>query len=158
MRATTATRVLPGLAAIALAACSTSHATVDRTDCNGCHASAYDTAPVTVSVCTQKPDHAALGYPRTCSSCHGTTAWCPADATHTSFDIVRQSHAGWDCADCHVAITYDPPAIADPAAIDCTNCHWHDQARVDPNHLGKSDYRYGPATCRAAGCHGGRGR
>lgn len=155
----TVMRAISGLAAaaaVAAMACTPSHTTADRTDCNGCHASAYDSAPITVSVCTQKPDHVALGYPRTCSNCHGTTAWCPADAMHTKFDIVRVSHAGWDCADCHLSITYDPPAIADPAAIDCTRCHWHDRARVDPNHLGNSDYSYGPATCVAAECHGVR--
>lgn len=141
-----------------VAACTGSHATVDRTECNACHATQYDSAPVTVSACTQKPDHVALGYPRTCASCHGTTAWCPADAMHTKFDLTRSAHAGWDCADCHLAITYDPPAISDPAMIACTGCHWHDQARVDPYHLGNSDYQYGPATCLASECHGGRRR
>lgn len=137
-------------------ACTGSHATVDRTGCNACHATEYDRAPVTVSACTEKPDHVALGYPRTCASCHGTTAWCPADAKHTKFDLTRPSHAGWDCADCHLSITYDPPAIAAPEMIRCTGCHWHDQARVDPNHVGNSNYQYGPATCLAAECHGGR--
>lgn len=98
-------------------------------------------------------------YAATCYQCHGTTSWCPAvkaaTQTHPKFDLTKASHAGWDCADCHLSITYDPPAIPDPTMIACTNCHWHDQAQTDPHHVGKSNYVYGPATCLASECHGG---
>jgi nitrate/TMAO reductase-like tetraheme cytochrome c subunit len=143
-----------------IAACTaSSHATIDRTDCVSCHKPDYDETPSIVQACTPT-DHVAAGYTQTCSNCHGTTSWCPGDAKHTKWDLTTASHAGWDCADCHTAITYDPPAITDPGAtgINCIGCHWHDQARVDPYHTGKSGYQYGPATCLASECHGGKAR
>jgi hypothetical protein len=139
-----------------LAAC-TAHSALqtDRTDCNTCHSVDYDTAPQQVSACAPT-DHVALGFPRTCYRCHGTTAWCPADTMHTKFDIssASSSHAGFDCADCHVSITYTPPHV-DQLPINCIDCHAHDKDRTDAIHLGKGGYSYGPATCLM--CHlGGR--
>src|SRR6185312_5988593 len=122
---------------------------VDRMGYNDSHATEYDTAATAISAC-QPTDHMALGYPRTCSNCHGTTAWCPADAMHTKFNIKTGSHAGWDCADCHTSITYNPPHV-DEKPIDCIDCHWHDKARTDAIHLGKGDYAYAPDSCLR--CH-----
>ena len=140
------------LVAVVLVACTASSTHLaDRTDCLGCHTTALTDPPP--AACTPR-DH--TNDPTTCSNCHGTVAWCPADAAHTKFNLTSASHAGWDCADCHQSITYAPPAIPDPTAIDCTNCHWHDRARVDPFHIGKGDYVYGPRTCLASNCHGGR--
>jgi hypothetical protein len=143
------------LSIIALVGCSSTSShlpATDRTDCVGCHAAPAlaDPPPPPCKV----TDHAT--YPTTCFTCHGLTAWCPADATHTRFDLTTTSHAGWDCGDCHLAVTYDPPAVPDPTAIECTSCHWHDRARVDPFHVGNGDYHYGPATCLRSGCHGDR--
>ena len=139
------------LLVIALVGCTASHtASTDRTDCVSCHALPALTDPGPPPACALT-DHAL--YATTCADCHGTTAWCPAALTHRMFDLTRTSHAGWDCADCHLSITYDPPAVPDVTAIDCTNCHWHDRARVDPFHIGKSGYVYGPATCLASECH-----
>ena len=138
--------------ALFVGACATTPAaTFDRTDCNRCHASDYDTTPSQVGAC--KPtDHST--YARTCSDCHGTTSWCPADANHFQFRL-SGNHAGWDCADCHQSISYDPVMIA-PQPITCTNCHWHEQSRTDPIHLGNGDYSYAPASCLE--CHSGGGR
>lgn len=135
-------------------ACTTSHGEVDRNDCNSCHATQYDTAPQVVSPCTPT-DHVAMSYSRECANCHGTAAWCPAESTHTGFNITSEAHTGWDCADCHTSITYDPPAIPDPRAIACTNCHWHDQDRTDPFHLGNGDYEYAPGSCVECHVRGG---
>jgi nitrate/TMAO reductase-like tetraheme cytochrome c subunit len=134
-----------------LVAACTSHTApgVDRTGCNDCHATEYDTAATAISAC-QPTDHVALGYPRTCSNCHGTTAWCPADAMHTKFDITSDSHAGWDCADCHTSITYNPPHI-DEKPIFCIGCHFHDKPRTDSIHLGKGGYTYTGDSCLM--CH-----
>ena len=141
------------LAAILLLGCSSPHITVSaRTDCSTCHTAPALTDPAPAP-CTPT-DHST--YATTCFQCHGTTAWCPADATHDKFDITRASHAGWDCADCHLAITYDPPAVPDPTQITCITCHSHDQGRTDARHLANGRYKYGPATCLAAGCHGDR--
>lgn len=138
-----------------LAGCTAHSATEkDRTDCNGCHATEYDTAPQAVTAC--KPtDHVALGYPRTCYQCHGTSSWCPANTMHTKFDITSTSHAGYDCADCHQSITYDPPHI-DEKPIDCIDCHAHDQSRTDAVHLGNGGYTYTGDSCLI--CHGPGGR
>ena len=139
-----------------LVAC-TSHTApaADRTGCNDCHATEYDTAPQMMTAC--KPtDHVALMYPRTCSDCHGTSAWCPADANHYMFDIKSESHAGWDCADCHPSISYNPPHIDVMPSVDCTDCHFHDKARTDSIHLGKGGYTYTPDSCLM--CHAGGGR
>ena len=138
---------------LALIGCTSSHLDTDRTDCVSCHAMPTLADPAPPPACTLT-DHSL--YATTCFTCHGTTAWCPADPRHTKFDLTRTSHAGWDCADCHLAITYDPPAVTDATAITCTSCHSHDRARVDAFHTGKSGYVYGPATCLASGCHGGR--
>lgn len=137
----------------ALAACTSHTATpTDRTGCNDCHATEYDTAgSVPVGACTPT-DHST--YARTCYDCHGTTSWCPADAMHTKFDITSPSHAGWDCADCHTSITYNPPHI-DEKPIDCIDCHYHDKAQTDAIHLGNGGYSWTPDSCLM--CHlGGR--
>ena len=138
---------------LALAAC-TSHTSpaADRTGCNDCHATEYDNAAMPQpGVCTPT-DHVALGYPRTCYECHGTTSWCPADAMHTKFDITTSSHAGWDCADCHTSITYTPPHV-DEKPINCIDCHFHDKARTDAIHGGKSGYTWTGDSCLM--CHAG---
>lgn len=145
--------------AAAAAACTTTHTETDRLDCNSCHATEYDTSAQITPPCDPALgpiDHVARGYDRTCYACHGTASWCPADDSHTEFNLTRTAHAGYDCADCHLAISYEPPAVTDATQITCTNCHWHDQARTDPLHLGNGDYEYAPAACLE--CHGRGGR
>jgi hypothetical protein len=136
---------------VVLVACSdTRLAPITRTDCVTCHPVPLVTDPAPPPCMVT--DHSS--FPMTCGTCHGTTAWCPADAMHTQFPLTG-SHEGWNCADCHLAISYDPPVVVDPTAITCIDCHWHEQARVDPYHIGKSGYSYGPRTCLAPECHGG---
>ncbi len=139
----------------ALVACTAHTAPLkDRTGCNDCHATEYDMAGSAVTGACMLTDHVALGYSRSCYQCHGTTSWCPADAMHTKFDITTQSHAGWDCADCHTAITYDPPKVTE-MPINCIDCHFHDKARTDAIHLGKGGYTWTGDSCLM--CHvGGR--
>jgi hypothetical protein len=166
-------RMLAALVALAAVACTTSatHVTIDRTDCITCHTAEYaSTNTGAVSICrapSAPRAHEVNHYATTCADCHGTFAWCPAvdplpDRSHNKFDITSTSHGGWDCADCHTAITYGPPdpKITDRTAtgIDCTGCHWHDQARTDMNHLGNGNYVYAPASCIRDGCHGQGGR
>jgi nitrate/TMAO reductase-like tetraheme cytochrome c subunit len=143
------------LCLLVLAACTSHTATAgDRTGCNDCHATEYDMAGSARTGACKLTDHVALGYSRTCFECHGTTSWCPADAMHTKFDITTQSHAGWDCADCHTSITYAPPHI-DEMPINCIDCHFHDKPRTDAIHLGKGGYTWTGDSCLM--CHvGGR--
>jgi hypothetical protein len=139
---------------------------------------------LTVSACTKKPVHdPTLGYTTNCYTCHGTitadpdpdpmitrSGWCPAidppptasdPAPHNVFNIATGSHTGFDCGNCHAApglvagVSLTSASI--PLPLQCTTCHWHDQAQTDPRHVGKSGYSYGPATCLASECHG-RGR
>ncbi len=143
----------------ALAACTgSSTVTIDRTNCNTCHTAPTAALPYPdpAGLCTPT-EHDTLGYGDNCYACHGTTAWCPADTNHTKWPITQPtaSHAGSDCADCHTAITYDPPAITDSTQITCITCHEHDKAQTDAHHVGKGDYSYGPATCMQRECHGG---
>ena len=136
-----------------VAACANPHASnVDRSDCRSCHPAPAVTDPLP-GACVQPTDHTV--YASTCADCHGTAAWCPADATHDRFELTGD-HEGWDCADCHLAIQYEPPAILDPEQITCTSCHWHSADRTDPFHIGKGEYTYAPASCLEAGCHGSR--
>jgi hypothetical protein len=129
----------PLLTLLVLVGCSSGHTSIDRLDCNSCHASDYDGTS----------DHAAKGYPRTCYHCHGLSDFKEAVAEHDAFAISRAPHAGWDCRDCHLATT-------DRKQISCTGCHWHDEARTRPYHLGVSGFEYAPASCLR--CHGGDGR
>jgi len=129
-----------------------------RTDCATCHTAPAATDSVMAPCSAQ--DHST--YPSTCYDCHGTTQWCPAMPAampHSAFNITGGSHAGWDCSDCHLALSYNPPALPVKGdALTCIDCHWHTQERTDPNHIGKSDYSYGPVTCLQSGCHGNGGR
>jgi hypothetical protein len=146
------------LVLITLVACTSSHPPpVDRTACSECHTLpvAADPPLPSASACisVDNPHHGSATSGTQCAECHGTLAWCPAEATHTDFALVGD-HAGWDCADCHVAVTYEPAAmVTDPKQITCISCHWHSADRTDPFHLGKGDYEYGAATCVASGCH-----
>jgi len=142
------------LALLVVAACTSHPPAVDRTDCSRCHAlPAAAEPPPSPCASTENPHHAGDADVTACALCHGTVAWCPAEATHTDFAL-EDGHAGWDCADCHRAVSYDPPAsVTDPTQITCVSCHWHSAERTDPFHLGKGDYRYGEATCLADGCH-----
>ena len=154
-----ASSILASVLAVCAVACSTQHQEVDRLACDSCHTSDYDTAasPPVPTLCTPT-DHVALGYARSCSDCHGTASWCPADAKHTKFDLTSRAHAGWDCADCHTTISYDPPKLDNPSQIACTNCHWHSAGKTDPKHIGNGDYSYAPSSCVACHGRGGRGR
>ena len=150
-------------AASALAACTSGAPELDRLACNSCHGSEYDRTLDDAGM-----SHADKGYPRTCYSCHGNGigrpdggvagpdggagAWLPANADHCGFPIDEEPHAGWDCYTCHASSL--PLAGATGAAIrdqiTCTNCHWHDRARVDPRHGGGSVYDED----RCIRCHG----
>ncbi|MEO8846782.1 MAG: hypothetical protein ABI591_19175 [Kofleriaceae bacterium] len=169
------------LAIVLVISCTNAHpAATDRLDCVSCHQAEYASAQMgmfAVSSCTKKPVHdPALGYTTNCYTCHGTatpdpdpdpaiqlSGWCPAvdpvsdPVQHGVFRIATGSHVGFDCGDCHtqrIAGQSLTSAIA-PNPIECTSCHWHDQAQTDPRHTGNSNYTYGPATCVASECHGG---
>lgn len=124
-----------------VAACSNPHAsaTVERRDCENCHASEYDTATV----------HAERGYSRTCWWCHGQSGWRPAAVHHAQFKIHQDPHLALDCADCHLD-------EIDHEQVTCTSCHEHTEGRTSPLHVGNGDYDYAPRSCLS--CHRKRER
>ena len=164
------------IALLILLGCTSSQPpATDRLDCYSCHQAEYETAQLSISACTKKPDHMALGYSTNCYTCHGTvtadpdpdpmitrSGWCPAidptdPAHHGVFRIATGSHTGFDCGDCHVArvVGQSLTSTSTPQPIECTSCHWHDRAQTDPHHVGKSGYTYEPSSCVKSDCHGG---
>ena len=122
----------------AASACASPHdpSTVDRLDCNTCHADLFDTVP----------QHAETGASRECYACHGTLDWREVDATHNRFPIDRGTHRGYDCSECH-------NSREDWTDITCVDCHEHREGRVRPFHIGNSEYRYESRSCFE--CHRG---
>jgi len=128
-------------------------------DCASCHREAppfeYTLAPIECVACheddylsTSDPDHQTAGFPTDCQLCHGTSSW---DALgfpqHDAlFPINSGPHAGsWgSCSDCHTV-------PGDFRVFDCTNCHEHSQALMDPEHEGKDGYVYESSACY--NCH-----
>ena len=87
---------------------------------------------------------AGLGCLEDVAEAPSTTALTPL-SHDVLFPIATGTHAGVECNTCHG--DYDSFTH-----FNCTACHVHDRARIDPMHLGAvSGYSYGPETCY--GCH-----
>jgi len=112
------------------------------TDCYVCHQAKYQA--------TTNPNHAAAGFPTTCTTCHTTSGWTPATFDHDAryFPIYSGKHKGvWQgqCATCHVT-------PANYHAFECILCHQHsDKAKVDGDHRGQAGYAFQSAACYR--CH-----
>jgi hypothetical protein len=106
------------------------------TDCNSCHASAYNSVT--------DPNHVTAGFPRDCTACHTTTSWIGATFSHTQFPIYSGAHANrWTaCSDCHTS-------SSNYAVFTCITCHT--KTTVDSRHHDVSGYVYSSANCYA--CH-----
>ena len=121
------------------------------TDCAQCHAGGvYAGTPSDCFSCHQAdyqaaldPNHAALGFPRQCEQCHGTTTWSGATFNH-KFQINGGPHGNLGCADCHVM-----PGNLQVAS--CTHCHEHRQSETDDEHDDVPGYVYSNPACIA--CH-----
>jgi hypothetical protein len=108
--------------------------------CYTCHATDYTGAT--------NPNHATLGYPTTCETCHSTTAWTGATFNHTWFPL-SHGNSGGVCAKCHT----NP---SNYAVFSCTTAPCHPKANTDAQHAGRSGYVYNSANCYS--CHpSGRG-
>jgi hypothetical protein len=102
------------------------------TDCYGCHKTDYQN--------TTNPNHAAAGFPTTCTTCHTTTSWAGATFNHTWFP---QNHGNARvCSDCHT----NP---SDYSVFSCTVCHA--KTTTDQHHQGVRGYVYNSANCYQ--CH-----
>ena len=81
--------------------------------CEACHIDLYTG--------TVSPDHAALGFPTDCGSCHNAIVW---DLTPGSFD--HAPFAATPCVTCHLNDyngTTDPDHVGFDFSQDCTECH-----------------------------------
>jgi hypothetical protein len=102
--------------------------------CNSCHSANYDA--------TTNPPHAASQFPRTCESCHNTTAWTPATFDHskTNFPLTG-AHKTVACSQCHAS-----GYVGTPTA--CNACHMAQyNATTNPAHAPAQF----PTTCET--CH-----
>ena len=115
------------------------------TDCYSCHTADYQS---TTTLGGSVPNHVALGYPTTCTSCHTTTSWLGATFNHstTGFPLTG-AHVTVACNLCHT--TSNPPPT------DCYSCHtadWQSTATLGgsiPDHTGTGFLA--PSTCST--CH-----
>jgi hypothetical protein len=103
-------------------------------DCYSCHQLDYTG--------TRNPNHVALGYAKTCQSCHTLTAgWKPASVDHSRFPLTL-GHSAVTCAACH------PGGVYTATPTDCYACHKQNyNATINPNHLTAGI----PTTCET--CH-----
>jgi hypothetical protein len=93
-------------------------------DCYGCHRSDYEQ--------TQKPNHAAAGFPTTCETCHraNDSSFNRATFNHNQFFTKVGVHATLTCTACHKNNFYKG------TPQNCYGCHRtnYEQAK-NPNHL-----------------------
>jgi hypothetical protein len=96
------------------------------TACASCHLKDYNAA-------TSPVNHAQLGFPTTCQSCHDTVAWTNGKFDHstTGFPLTN-AHADPPrvCLDCHINNNYNLTSTA------CATCHLSNfQGAKNPNHV-----------------------
>jgi hypothetical protein len=114
--------VFPLLGKHTAAACAGCHVSDQPPpkSCAACHAAAY--------AATTKPNHAAVGLPTTCETCHSPVGWKPA--TGLNHDLVFPllgKHATAACTGCHVSDAPPPKT--------CAACHAPAYAATTkPNH------------------------
>ena len=108
--------------------------------CFTCHAQDY------ARTSARAIDHTANNFSKTCTDCHGPSAFQPARfAGHDQcFQISGGPHAGIRCLDCHSSLQ-GAVGIGSCSTnnLACTSCHTHSQARTDPRHTGVQGYVYG---------------
>jgi hypothetical protein len=104
------------------------------TDCYSCHQQDY--------LATKSPNHTALGYVKTCQTCHTLTpGWKPASVNHSKFPLTL-GHSAVVCSDCHLGGNFTT------ISPDCYSCHRLDyNATTAPNHISSGI----PTTCLT--CH-----
>jgi predicted CXXCH cytochrome family protein len=125
------------------AACNRCHPRADAqdfrgagTDCYGCHAADYASAP----------NHSAGNFDRRCSNCHGVSTWAGARIDHA-----RMSPAT-DCYGCHAAdYARGPNHVAQGYVHTCMPCHntatWVTSGKPDHSRYSTST---DCSTCHAA--------
>ena len=124
-------------------------------DCFDCHEGNYVDSPNSCFAChseaynqTTNPPHQVSQFSTSCEECHTEEAWTPATFDHDQqyFPIYSGNHAGeWEnCAECHT----NPDQYSQ---FSCIDCHEHNQAESDRQHVGISGYAWASDACYA--CH-----
>ncbi|HLK19154.1 MAG TPA: hypothetical protein VKT81_09365, partial [Bryobacteraceae bacterium] len=91
-------------------------------DCGSCHMKEFNG--------TNNPNHAAAGFPTTCSFCHTTATWAGAVFDHgkTLFPLTG-AHTSVQCAQCHVNGKFAG------LSTNCGSCHLTEfKSATNPNH------------------------
>lgn len=125
------------------------------TDCSSCHAGNYTNTPSNCYGCHEadynqslNPSHSAAQFPTTCEDCHNAIAWKPSTFNHDGqhFPIYSGKHNGeWNnCSECHTN-------TSNYSLYSCIDCHDHNQADMDNEHLGIGGYVYNSVACYQ--CH-----
>jgi hypothetical protein len=118
--------------------------------CDGCHDPLYQS---TTTIGGSVPNHVTLAYPKTCDSCHTTTAWTGAVFNHatTGFPLTG-AHINTACNLCHLTAAVPP--------TDCYSCHtanWTSTQTLGgliPNHVAAALISSsGFSTTACATCH-----
>ena len=94
------------------------------TDCFSCHKVDFSG--------TTNPNHASLGLPHTCDTCHTTVNWLNASFNHTLFTSfpLTGMHLNVACVQCHINNVY----AGTPTT--CYACHKADFTNANsPNHI-----------------------
>jgi len=122
-----------------------------QVQCVDCHANGYSGTPADCYFCHKKdydqttdPKHASANFPQSCTDCHSTSAWTPANWDHDQqyFPIYSGSHRGeWDkCTDCHTN-------VSNYQSFECIYCHEHDKTKTDDKHREVRNYQYSSPAC-----------
>jgi hypothetical protein len=111
------------------------------TACVSCHLNDYNSATTPIN-------HAQLGFPTTCESCHDTILWTDGKFDHstTGFPLTNaHTVPPRVCADCHINNNYNLTS----ANTACVSCHQNDYntATTPVNHI-QAGF---PTTCQL--CH-----
>lgn len=122
------------------------------TDCTGCHATGYSTAPTPACRACHTDVHAGeLG--ERCDGCHETSDWrsrYDADAHRRSVFPLLGAHATLPCTECHFEAR---ERRFTRSAVECAACHQVDSARTIGTAVDHERLAFGrQGGCQA--CHG----
>lgn len=95
---------------------------ISQESCWACHGGSY--------LSTTAPNHVEADLPRTCESCHSTSAWTPATGgDHDRYWPLTGRHREVSCVSCHADNVY----AGTPR--ECVGCHLPEfVATTDPDH------------------------
>ncbi|MEP7358806.1 MAG: cytochrome c3 family protein, partial [Anaerolineales bacterium] len=108
------------------------HASVS---CTACHANGTYKGTSRVCADCHGEDRPANHFTGTCSNCHSTTAWKPAQFDHSGLTDCASCHTGdkpanhyeGQCSACHTPAGWKPAVFNHNGQTDCLSCHTKDR-------------------------------